>query len=232
MATVDASLDILSLVFGKGNDVKERATMEATKPNFTPLLLMPKGSERKVWLLESLLSEMRHFDDLYLFYTEGLEAIVSGVGAMARDTKILIDRSHPLRIFLNTNDADKYEWVSKYIISRGIKLVNMFGKAEQWIPKIKPSTNRSLVFINGAFIKAQKPELVNFVKGLLPNSTIIMVVIDPYKSRASLNPKSIAHKYGHCMQDFLSMFHRECEYKAKFFSYGIKQYLAVVGSQE
>jgi branched-subunit amino acid transport protein AzlD len=77
-------------------------------------------------------------------------------------------------------------------------------------------------------MKAQTPELVNLLRGLLPNSVIVMVVIDPYKSQAIRNPKSIAHKYGQCMEDYLRVFGKTCEYKATFIPYGTNRYLAVV----
>jgi len=227
MAVLETSFKILNLVFGAGGAVQQRAMVEA-KPHFTPLLIMPEGSETKMPLITKILSRMWHFDDLYLLYAEGLEAIVKGVGVVARDTKAVIDHSHPLRVFINTNDASKYKWIENYTVRLGIKAVNMFGNAERWVRKIKPSNNRSLVYINGAFVEAQTPELVNFIKGILPNSIIIMVIIDPYKSQATRNPKSLAYKYGRCMSEYIESFGNICNHRASFISYGYNRYLAIV----
>lgn len=227
MNALNLSFQILNLVFGGGEMVEQRALME-TRQDITPLFVMPKGGSLvKAPILDSILSHMRHFDDLYLFYSEGLEAVV-GNEVVARDTKVVIDSSHPLRVFLNTNDADKFDWVYRYIVERGIIPIQMFGDAEQWMSRLQPSTTRSLLYINGAFIKAQTPELANYLKSLLPYSTIIMVVIDPYKSRATRNPKSRAFSYGHNMTEYIESFNRLCRYKTTFIPYGVNRYLAVI----
>jgi hypothetical protein len=188
---------------------------------------MPVGSECKAPFLEHVVNKFGCFDDLYLFYSEGIEALVND-RVVARDTKVLIDSSHPLRVLFNTNDAIKYDWVERYTKQRKLNFIGMFGDAGKWIGNLEYSTARSLVYINGAFLKSQTPELANHIKSRLPNAIIIMVVIDPYKSHAKRNPRCGFFKYGTCFNDFINNFGRICQHRSYFVQYGTNRYLAFI----
>ena len=225
--TIQTSYQLLSQLFGDTKEIRYRAEVENKYRHLTPLLNMPKGSELKVPILESILSNFWHFDDTYLFWAEGLEAIVDGE-IVPRDTKIVINLSHSQRILVNTNDAIKYKWIENHCISQGKEVVNMFGDAHKWILKIKPSNRRSLVYCNGACTKAQLPTLANHFKLVLPNSLIIMVVLDLYRQKKRWKQKSILSQFGNCIEDFLLTFTNNCQYNVKFIHYGNSRYLAII----
>ena len=225
--TTQASYQLLSQLFGCTKEIRHRAEIENKYSHLTPLLSMPKGSEAKVPILEAMLSNLWHFDDTYLFWAEGLEALVNGK-VMPRDTKIVIDLSHSQRVLLNTNDAIKYRWIESYCLGQGKEVVNMFGDAHKWILKIKPSNRRSLVYCNGACTKAQLPSLANHLKLVLPNSLIIMVILDLYRQERRWKRRSILSQFGDCIEDFLLAFTNNCQHNVKFIHYGDNRYLAII----
>jgi hypothetical protein len=184
---------------------------------------MPRDSWMKAAKLEQILLNHRTFQEVYLFYTEALRAWVID-GWVDRDTKVILDNVTTNKVYLNTNDTQKAQIVREYITNA--QVVDWFGDATKWLGKVEHSDTARLFYINGAFYKAQRPELINTLKEKSPNSTIIMVLVNLYSYGRQRNMDAhwnelhslgIKKYYGFdCIKEAFS---RLCNCPIKFYHY-------------
>ncbi len=145
----------------------------------TSLFIMPKDSWMKAAVLERiLLTHKRKFQETYLLYSEALRAWLMD-GWVDRDTKIILDKVRADKVFLNTIDHYKYDIVRDYI--KDAEVVDWFGDAWKILGRLTTSGVPRLFYINGAFYRTQRPELINWIKKRSPNSLVIMVMLNLYE---------------------------------------------------
>jgi hypothetical protein len=201
----------------------EMSAKSCHSEKYTSLFEMPRDSWMKAATLERILLNHRTFQEVYLFYTEALKAWVID-GWVDRDTKIILDSVTSNKIYLNTNDPQKAKIVKDY--TTNAQVVDWFGDAMKWVDKVEYSKEPRLFYINGAFYRSQRPELINILKEKSPKSKIIMVLINLYSYGRQRNMDAhwnelhslgIKKYYGFdCIKEAFS---RLCDYPVKFYHY-------------
>ena len=138
--------------------------------------LLPKNSEEKYPIIHNIIKD-KSYDFLTILFSEGLYRNVRDGNIYDSETKMFIDHGID-NVIVNTIDLEKIEEVKSYMDKKNVKYVACNENALDTIKELDRNKGNGLVFINGAFLWSQRPELLNVISRIYPNSTIIMVYID------------------------------------------------------
>lgn len=136
---------------------------------------LPHNSSKKYKIVDDLLKDNK-FEFTVLLYAENLYRIDDKNISVESETKRIIDNID--NIIIVGNELDKLSEIEDYgkSLNKKIKIHN--DDVIDFCSTIKPDKRNGFIFVNGASLYAQRPEFMNYLKEIYPNSTIAMVFLD------------------------------------------------------
>jgi len=137
--------------------------------------VLPKNSSKKYEIIDGLLKKDT-YEFAILLFAESLYRIDDKGKEIESETKRIVDNVQ--NIMVVGNELIKLKDIEEYGKNNKRKVIIKHGDVMAVCQKLRPSTRKGIVYVNGASLYSQRPEFVNFLKKIYPNSTIVVVVLD------------------------------------------------------
>jgi len=137
--------------------------------------VLPKNSSKKYKIVDDIL-KADTYEFAILLFAEGLYRIDENGNEVESETKRIIDKVP--NIMVCGNETIKLMDMQEYGEKNNKKVVVKNEDVMSVCKGLKPSNKKGIIYVNGAGLYSQRPEFINYLKSIYPNSTVAVVVLD------------------------------------------------------
>jgi len=148
---------------------------------------LPKNSSKKYKIIDEILSTNK-YEFAILLFAESLYRKDDKGNDVESETKRIIDKVPTALI--TGNETIKLKDIEDYGIENKKNIIIKNDDVMAVCKMLRPSTRKGIIYVNGAGLYSQRPEFMNFLKKLYPNSTVVMVTLDLLFGKSQIKTQS------------------------------------------